>query len=89
MKLITAKEAREISSLSVSEMITQIDKKIREASNKGLCEIRVPHDYCIFNGYSAKFKRTEVEEALVKAGYNITVMSEDRQFVDVWIEVSW
>lgn len=89
MKLITADEAREISIMPAAEMLSEIDKRIREAAEKGNREIRVPYDYCIFNGYSAKFKRPQVEEALVAAGYNVSTRSDDRQFVDVWIEVSW
>lgn len=89
MKLITADEAREISIMPAAEMLSEIDKRIRKAAENGEREIRVPYDYCIFNGYSAKLKRPQVEEALVSAGYNVSTRSDDRQFVDVWIEVSW
>jgi hypothetical protein len=89
MKLITADKARELSNTTAAEMIFELDKLIREAAEKGSREIRVPYKYSTFNGYSAKLKRPEVEEALLAAGYSIYARSEDRQFVDVWIEVSW
>lgn len=89
MNLITAKEARELSAVPTEEMIIEINKMIVSAANKGERKIRIPYEYCEFKGYSAKFKRPEVEKALVNVGYNVYTQSEERQFVDVWIEVSW
>jgi hypothetical protein len=87
--MISAKEAREIAGAPLEKVLAKLNIIIRNAAAKGQTSIRVPYDHCIFHGYSARFKNPEVNAKLVELGYNVTTQSEDRQFVDVWIEVSW
>lgn len=87
--MISAKEAKELVGVPLETVLTELDKMVRNAAAKGQTSIRVPYDYCIFHGYSARFKNPEVDAKLVELGYNVSTQSEDRQFVDVWIEVSW
>jgi hypothetical protein len=87
--MISAKEAKEIAGAPIEKVLDELDKMIRSAAAKGKTDIRVPYDYCIFHGYSARFKNPEVNTKLIELGYNVNTRSEDLQFVDVWIEVSW
>ncbi len=87
--MISAKEAREMAGPPLEKVLAELDEMIQRAATKGQTSIRVPHDHCIFHGYSARFKNPDVNAKLVELGYNVNTKSEDRQFVDVWIEVSW
>lgn len=87
--MITAKEARTMIEGDTDKAIKELDGLIRDAVSKGKDHIRVPYEMVITNGYSIKFKNPAVEAAIVFAGYNVFSKSEDRQFVDVWLEVSW
>jgi hypothetical protein len=87
--MISAKEAKELAGPPLEKVLAELDEMVRSAATKGKTNIRVPYDHCIFHGYSARFKNPEVNAKLVELGYNVTTQSEDRQFVDVWIEVSW
>lgn len=40
-------------------------------------------------GYGAKFKNPLLEASIKSAGFCVTPRTEDRQFVDAWIEISW
>ena len=87
--MISAEEAKNLSGKPIAEVLRQLEENIIKAAEAGLTSIRVPYDLCSFNGYSAKFKNSEVEKTLTELGYKIHTRSEDRQFVDVWMEISW
>lgn len=87
--MITAKEARGLAPMKLDETLERMDSIIRNAAEKGQTSARVPYDLCNINGYSASFKSLGAEEALEDAGFSLETRNEDRQFVDVWIEVSW
>lgn len=88
--MITAAEARALDPEKMVEAdLAVIDQAIRKAAEMGETEIRAPYALCMANGYAIQFKRTGVADALEEAGYKVTSRSEDRQFVDVWIEISW
>ena len=89
MKLITAEKARELSNKDTAETFRRINALIQSAASKGEDHIRLPYDMVVANGYSVKLKSKQVENELVAAGYTLTAKSEDRQFVDVWLEVNW
>ena len=90
MAILSAKEARQMDpSLRMSSDLELLDQMIRKAAVKGETTVRIPYELCDFNGYSARFKAPGLEEELTGAGYRVETRSEDRQFVDVWIEVSW
>lgn len=88
--MITADEARKLDP-SVERLATmeKLDVLIREAAEKGLRKIRVPFPLCNANGYHIEFKAPGVEDELIAHGFQVTPHSEERQFVDVWIEISW
>jgi hypothetical protein len=86
--MITAEEARKLYR-DPKDDLEILDKLIRKAASKGETSIRVPYDLVETNGYSINFKLSEVEVALGNAGFTLNIKSADRQFVDVWIEVSW
>jgi len=87
--MISAKEAKVLSGKPLEEILRELEEMIVAAAESGETKIRVPYDFCKFNGYSAKFKHSEVEPKLVELGYKVHTRSEDLQFVDVWIEISW
>ena len=90
MKIITADQARALDpAIRLEADLQLLDKLIREAAEAGETKIRIPFNMCEFKGWSAKFKSPLLENTLVKAGYKLTTKSEDRQFVDLWIELSW
>ena len=87
--IITASEARTAVEGDATEMLKKLDANIRYAVKKGENRIRVPYDMTRTDGYEVSFKNTAVLSALQNAGYIVSHKSEDRQFTDVWIEVSW
>lgn len=88
--MITADEARALNPQHTRDAyLTQLGFMIEEAAKAGAFELRVPYAMVETNGYSVKFKVPGVEEALVEAGYLVGPRSDDRQFVDVWLEISW
>jgi hypothetical protein len=90
MTIISAIEARQMDpSLRLTSDLQLLDQMIRKAAVKGKTTVRVPYDMFDVNGYSARFKAPKLEAALIGAGYRVETQSADRQFVDVWIEVSW
>lgn len=90
LQLITAAEARSLDpALEAPQVIPRLDTLIREAAAKGAKEVRVPGDLVRVSGYSVQFRTPLVREALEEAGFTVSSRSEDRQFVDVWLEISW
>jgi len=88
--MITADEARGLDPKKVVEAdLETLDRMIRAAAALGRKSIRAPYDMTQHQGYSQSFKREGVREALIEAGYTVTNQSEERQFVDLWIEISW
>ncbi|WP_288951556.1 hypothetical protein [uncultured Paracoccus sp.] len=88
--IITAAEARALDpALAAPAVLDRLDKMIREAAFKGAKKLRVPHDLTISSGYCIQFRTPGVSEALKEAGYAVTPRCEERQFVDVWLEISW
>jgi hypothetical protein len=88
--MITADEARGLDPKQAVETdLETLDRMIRSAAALGRKSIRAPHDMTQHKGYSQSFKREGVREALIEAGYTVTDRSEERQFVDLWIEISW
>lgn len=88
--MITAQQARDLDpARNLEGDLATLSELIERAALTGKKSIRVPHKLCKANGYSIKFVTPGVEDALVTSGYKVTERSEDRQFVDVWIEVSW
>lgn len=88
--IITAAEARALDpALQAPAVLDRLDKLIREAAIRGETRLRVPGDLTVSSGYSIKFRTPGVSEALKEAGYAVTSRSEEPQFVDVWLEISW
>lgn len=89
-ELITAEEARALDpALRAPAVLGRLSQIIEQAASIGAKKIRVPADMVAIRGYSAEFNVAGVYEAVVGAGYRLNTRSEDRQFVDVWLEISW
>jgi hypothetical protein len=90
MNIISAREAYQLSFPNNTEKaLEQLDSLIKIAAARGEASIRIPYDLCLVKGYSIELRNKLVEESLTNAGYRLTPRSEDRQFVDVWLELSW
>lgn len=88
--MITADEARALDPSKKKEAdLEKLDRMIRAAAEMGRTSLRVPYDMTDHRGYEQWFKTPGVEEALVAAGFTIHHQNEDRQFVDLWIEIRW
>lgn len=89
--MINAEEARKISRnvRSKDEDLFILGELIEAAAKKGYTSIRVPYEMSDHKGYQQWLKADGLEDALRELGYIITAKSEDLQFVDLWIEVSW
>ena len=87
--LISAAEARVMSTGDWREALARIDDQIRKAAGEGKTSIRVPYDLVKVNGWNATFKNAEVQMELDKAKYVASTKSADAQFVDIWLEISW
>ena len=87
--MITAKEARSIIEGDTDKFIKELDELIRSAASKGKDHIRVPYEMVTIDGYLIKFKNPAIKTAVESAGYNVRIKSEDRQLVDLWLEVTW
>ncbi len=87
--MLTAAEARKLSKpkRTLEQDSATLEKLIVQAAKEGYTFIRVPYEMCEFNGYSAKFIAEGLEQHLEKCGYVLKL--KERQFVDLWIEVSW
>lgn len=89
-RIITADEARALDPAKALEAdLSPLSGLIAGHAKAGKTSCRAPYDMCEASGYSIKFKTLGVEDALKAAGYKVHSRSEDRQFVDVWIEISW
>lgn len=87
--MISAKEARGISGNGKEADMLVLDKLIRAAAENGECKIRVPYEMTAHRGYEQWFKSAGLLQDLIELGYKVESKSEDRQFVDLWMEVSW
>ena len=89
--MMTAAEAQKLMKKhrDITEDKAILERLISRAAKSGYSSIRVPHKMCEFNGYSAKFLAKGLYELLIEKGYTISTESEDLQFVNVWIKVSW
>lgn len=89
--MLSANDARILSNKrrDLRKDLSEIERLIREAALRGDRSIRVPYEMCDFDGYSGTFVADGLSQILLDNGYAIRVKNNERQFVDVWIEVSW
>lgn len=89
--MINAEEARKISRnvRNKDDDLIVLGSLIEAAAKKGYTSIRVPYEMSDHRGYEQWLKADGLEDALKQLGYKVDSKSEDLQFVDLWIEVSW
>lgn len=88
--LITAGEARAPDpALRATAVLANLSAIIGQEARLGKTSTRVPGNLVAVRGSSAEFNVAGVHEAVVGAGYRLNTRSEDRQFADVRLEISW
>lgn len=88
--LITAGKARALDpALRAPAVLADLSAIIGQEARLGTKSTRVPGNLVTVRGSSADFNVAGVHEAVVGAGYRLNTRSEDRQFADVWLEISW
>ena len=90
--MITAKEAQEISNIpKIDEAVELVSKKISTAAQEGKVNIQF-RDYPVSGKMYSNNKIPEFEifkKILNDNGYKVEVKVECRQFVDIWLDISW
>ena len=92
---LTAKQAAEISDANSATIdVDEILQRIKEEAQKGERKLIVK-DYQFGTGecYTTEDKYPTRCKCILKAlrelGYSAMVITEARQFVDIWLEISW
>jgi hypothetical protein len=95
MTLLTAEQARELSKLNSPEGLAEVVLEgVWEKAEQGESEfITREHgfgDGCLYTSepnYPSKIR--EVLQILRKLGYTASICAEQRQFVDIYLKVTW
>lgn len=93
MNIIKAQEARELSKKnSIEGIIEEIGKMIIESAENGESILQI-RDFGFGNSelYNGKMdeKQEEIINILRSYGYSAKLRFEERQFVDIYLEISW
>jgi len=90
--MINAKEAREIANIpKIEEALEKVSEAIENAAGDGKISITW-RDYPISGKLYSNNKIPEYEyfkNALEINGYKVDLGVECRQFVDIWLDISW
>lgn len=87
--MITATEAKQLSGPTIEEMCEFFDQPIREAAKKGARKICIFHGLLENEAYCNTAKWKEFQQAMKELGFATSLHYEERQFVDMRINVSW
>lgn len=87
--MITAKEAKELSGKTSEEFALDFEEAIKEAAMKGERKICHYHGTLEHEAYSSTKKWKDFVEYMATLGYKVSLHYEERQFVDMRINVSW
>ena len=96
MKHLTAEEARSISESNdanaIAEFMNEILNSVKAAAEKGEWKIKV-RNAGFSDGRLYCGEPTATQQALMnqlkELGFKVAIRSEEHQFVDIWLEVSW
>ena len=87
--MITAQQARELSGPTPEEYALFFEEKIKEAASKGLRSICQYHGKLENEAYSRTQVWQDFFEYMVSLGYEASLHYEERQFVDMRINITW
>jgi hypothetical protein len=95
MTLLTAEQARELSKLNSPEGLAEVVLKgVKEKAEQGKTEFTTREHgfgdgslYTSEPNYPSKIR--EALQILRKLGYTASIYSEERQFVDIYLKVTW
>ena len=90
--MITAEQARNrMPQALVKEALHQLNGAVSTAAAAGRSSCRVPNNLVTpsAGGNVMEFAVPGVAQELEKLGYRITHGYEERQFVDLWLEIHW
>jgi len=87
--MITAQQARELSGPTSEEYALFFEEKIKEAASKGLRSICQYHGKLENEAYSNTQVWKNIIEYMKGLGYATSLHYEERQFVDMRINITW
>jgi hypothetical protein len=93
MTILTAKQARQLS--ESSELFDELMCDITDAALEGLTSIKTRKgEFGSGAFYTHDSTKWPVKESMIMKkfrdlGYKVEMRSEERQFVDMWLEISW
>ena len=93
IKMISAKEAYDLSAPNLDTYRAFIDKRIREAAANGKLKIEIREDpYSMWLYKESELSDTDAVRVLKELrdlGYNVSLYYSEAQFVDVALVISW
>jgi hypothetical protein len=94
-KRLTAAQAREIAGPTVSEKVDALLEKIREFAEQKKRSIKIGRDNCpdtnfwVQGAYKDHDDYHQAKRELEALGYKVEFYYEEKQFVDIFLEISW
>lgn len=86
-KILTAKEAREISGLTNEEILEDISLKIERMAKTGNRTLKY-YDHG-FGEYEYKTRHDEIIQELTRIGYKAKCTHDYKQFADIYLKIEW
>lgn len=87
--MITAEQARALSGKTSEEFAQDFEEAIKEAATNGKRKICKYHGQLEKEAYSRTEKWNSFVEYMSSLGYSVSLFYEERQFVDMRINVEW
>lgn len=87
--VITAEEAKNLSRPSYHEHVAKAFDMIRVAAKNGKTSIHLTGDFWEKGGYNGTREWKMACDILKSYGFNVRFFYEERQFVDMYMIVSW
>lgn len=90
--MITAAEARKISGPRADDFIKEIEAAILKAAEGGETEVIIrsePYAYWLYDEKKLGEQERLAVEQIRKAGYQVTLLYQENQFVDIGLWIRW
>jgi hypothetical protein len=94
-KRLTAAQAREIAGTTVSEKVDALLERIHDFAERKKRSIKIGRDDCpdtdfwVQGAYKDNDDFHQAKRELEALGYSVNFWYEEKQFVDMFLEISW